>query len=135
MGFDADVVEYWGEQVEDFFCRLDVQNEEAPRVSAKTPLALTLPDCRISCNCLPPTWRTSITFSRSVMVSCVSYLVKICTTPPFPTLPTGAIEPIVAKAARRALLPRMPLPRTPVNKAQRGCVCGGCAAPRMLLIM
>src|SRR5215208_8182442 len=35
--------------------------------------------------------------------------------PPFPTLPIGAVAPIVAKAARTLPLPRIPLPRTPVN--------------------
>src|SRR5215208_8513788 len=35
--------------------------------------------------------------------------------PPFPTLPIGAVAPIVAKAARTLPLPRIPLPRTRVN--------------------
>ena len=37
----------------------------------------------------------------------------------FPALPHGAFAPIVAKAAKAALLPRIPLPRTPVNKGKK----------------
>src|SRR5215218_5059359 len=38
-------------------------------------------------------------------------------TPPSPTLPTGAVVAIVAEPTRTALLPRIPLPVTWVNRA------------------
>src|SRR5829696_6605909 len=47
--------------------------------------------------------------------SCETSILTAMDDPPFPTLPTGAVAPIVAKAARAALFPRTPLRRSSQN--------------------
>jgi hypothetical protein len=53
--------------------------------------------------------------SSTTVTSIIKRLIKLR---PLLTLPTGAAAPIVVKAARRALLPRRPLPGTSVYKGK-----------------